>query len=275
MKDFFSSIFFKVVVAIFALSLGAAAYTFSFSGTSSLATTITGTLLSPLQTTFSNITIFMSNVYTKSFEFDEVMEENERLKQQVSELSDQARLYEYALTENEHLKEILEISEVNQTYEFEICEIVGKDFSNTSSVLTLDKGTSAGIELNDCVITADGLVGYITRVGLNFSQVTTVLDPTFTMGTLISRSREIGVCEGNLELLEQSSLKLTYLDKNADVLVGDTVESSGITGIYPKGIAIGTISAITTETNGISKYTIIEPFVDVDEINQVYIIKSF
>lgn len=275
MKDFFSSIFFKAIISIFALLLGASAYTFSFSGASTPATTVTGAILSPLQTAFSNMTIFFSNAYTKSFEWDEVLAENESLKLKISQLEQEARSYEYALYENEYLKDLLNISNVNKSFELELCEIVGKDFSNTSSILTLDKGFNAGIEINDLVITADGLVGYISRTGANFSQVTTLVDPTFTIGCLISRTREIGISEGNLEFLADCKLKFAHLDKNSDISIGDTIETSGITGLYPKSIAVGTIVDITTEVNGISKYTVIEPFVDIYNINQVFIIKDF
>lgn len=275
MREFFSSIFFKIILAIFAISLGATVYTFSYSGASSPATNITGTILLPLQSAFSNTTKFFSNVYTKTFELDAIIEENQQLKEEVSILQAEAREYEYVLNENVHLKEILKISEANQEFVFELCEVVGKDFSNTLSVLTLDKGQNSGIKIGDTVITANGLVGYISRVGVNYSQVTTLIDPTFTIGALISRSREIGICEGNLELLGNGYLKFGFLDKNADVEVFDVIETSGITGIYPKGIAIGTILETTVEANGISKYTIIKPFVDVEELNQVYIIKEF
>lgn len=275
MRDFFSSIFFKIILGIFIISLGAAAYTFSYSGTTSPITNITGTILLPLQSAFANTATFFSNVYTKSFEFDEVMAENESLKEQISILNAKTREYEFALEENEHLKEILNISQVNQEFQMELCEIVGRDFSNTSSILTLDKGQNAGIEVGNAVITADGLVGYVTRVGINYSQVTTLIDPNFTIGALISRSRQVGICEGTLELLANDNLKFGYLDKNADVQIFDVIETSGITGIYPKGLAIGTIIDVTIEENGISKYTVIKPFVEIDELKQVYIIKEF
>lgn len=275
MRDFFSSLFFKLVLSIFVACFGAAVYTFAFSGASTPIANITGTILSPLQASFSNISIFLSNVYTKSFEFDEVLAENKALKEKIDELSHMALQYEYALYENEHLKAILNISQVNQDFSFELCEIVGRDFSNTQSILTLDKGTNSGIAINDCVITSAGLVGYVTRVGINYSQVTTVIDPSFTIGAIISRSREVGVCESNLEFFLNNTLKISYLDRHSDVEIGDVIETSGITGSSPKSLRIGTVSEVAIELNGISKSATIVPFVDIENINQVYIIKDF
>lgn len=275
MRDFFSSLFFKIVLSAFVICLGAAVYTFAFAGTSTPITNITGAILTPLQASFSNISLFLSNVYTKSFEFDEVLAENEELKAKIDELERLALQYDYALYENDHLKAILNISQVNQEFAFELCEVVGRDFSNTQSILTLDKGTNAGISINDCVITSAGLVGYVTRVGVNYCQVTTVIDPNFTIGGIVSRSREVGVCDSNLELFLNKKLKISYLDKHSDIEIDDVIETSGVTGSSPKGLLVGTVRDIFIETNGISKSATIEPFVDVSDINQVYIIKDF
>lgn len=274
MRKFLDSKFFKFLIALSIICIGAATYTFSFNSNTP-AVSFSGMLFAPVENVFTNISIYFSNIYTKSFEIEQIIDENTQMHSLISKLESEIRSLENYKQENSELKTMLGIKTLNPTFDFELCEVVGRNISSTSSVLTLDKGENAGIEVNDCVITDDGLVGYITRVGPNYSQLITVLDPSLAIGSIADRSRQIGVCEGSLSLLIEEHLKLSYLDKNADILVGDTIETSGVSGIYPKGILIGEVVEISVEDHGSSQYAKISPSVDVNKITSVYVIKSF
>lgn len=118
-------------------------------------------------------------------------------------------------------------------------------------------------------------MGYVSTVGLNFCEVKPVTDLSLKVGAVVSRTREVVVAEGSFDLAEEGLLRLSYLKNDSDVLVGDTVETSGYGGVFPKGLLIGTITEVLPESHGISTYAKIRPAVDLSALKKVYIIKSF
>lgn len=274
MREFISGRFIKVTFCALIISFGAFAYNFMSSVT--LPTTnIIGSSLVFVQDGFSNVSKFFSNAFSKSFEFDQIIEENSILKSQISSLEEKLRDAEFALIENEGLRSILNIKDQNNNYDMCIAEVVGKNLTSNQHILTLDVGIRHDISVNDLVITSSGVVGYISEVGENYSKVRTVLDPKFTIGCIVSRSRVLGILENSLEYTSDGFLKLGYIDKNADVLITDTVETSGVSGLFPKGLLIGTVNSIKVESQGVSKYATLNPAVDFDNLNQVYVIRGF
>ena len=109
----------------------------------------------------------------------------------------------------------------------------------------------------------------------NSCQVKPITDVSVKMGAVVSRTREVVVAEGSFELAGDGLLRLSYLQNDSDVLVGDTVETSGYGGIFPKGLLIGTITEVLPESHGISTYAKIQPAVDLTALKKVYIVKSF
>ena len=94
-------------------------------------------------------------------------------------------------------------------------------------------------------------------------------------GAIVTRTREVAVAEGDFDLMEDETLKLAYLTRDAEAIIGDTVETSGTGGIFPKGLLIGTIESIQPEDHGMSNYAVIEPAVDISAVKRVYVITDF
>ena len=141
--------------------------------------------------------------------------------------------------------------------------------------LSLDKGLSHGVEVGDLVTTVDGMVGYVSEVYSNNCEVTTVVDVEMQCGALITRTRETAIAEGNYDLMAEGNLRLSYLTEDSSVVIGDTVETSGRGGLFPKGVMIGTVESVLPEENGISYYAVIKPFVNVDTVSSVSIVTDF
>lgn len=234
-----------------------------------------GFITTPLQKAVSSVSGQVNDWYDYAFRYEALEEENETLRQRVRELEQNERDADLALEENDRLRALLGIKERNRDFEFEICEVVARGPGDWASTLTLDKGSSSGIEEDDCVITEDGMVGYVTAVAPTYCEVTTVVDTDMQAGALITRTREITIAEGDYALMEDGLLKLSYLKKDADIVIGDTVETSGSGGVFPKGLMIGAIERIIPEEHGISNYAVVKPFVDVSTVKNVFVIKSF
>ncbi len=170
---------------------------------------------------------------------------------------------------------MLGIAEANADFEFTPCLVVGNDRNGYSHTLTLNKGTADGLEYKDLVMTADGVVGYINEVGLTWSKAVTVLDSSCEIGAIVTRTQDVGVLDWDYSLSEEGLLKLAYLNTEVVLNNGDAVETSGVGGVFPKGILLGRVRELKSESHGISQYAVLEPAVDVNEVSTVFVITNF
>lgn len=256
------------------LCLGAAVYS-GATGRSAFLAKALGTALAPVQQGVAWVSGKVDAGIGYFTEYEALEAENAALRQQVAEFEQQLRDSDAALEENERLRELVGIAQRNRDFSYDLAEVIAHNPGEWSSVLSIDKGENAGFEVGDLVVTAEGMVGYISSVSMNYSEVTTVLDPQMQAGALLTRTRETAIAEGDYSLLGEGRLRLSYLGKSSDVVIGDTVETSGRGGVFPKGIMIGTVESILVEEDGMSNYAVIRPFVDVESVTHVFIIKDF
>ncbi|MBQ5816045.1 MAG: rod shape-determining protein MreC, partial [Oscillospiraceae bacterium] len=163
----------------------------------------------------------------------------------------------------------------NPDYEMEAATVIGRDSAAAFGKFTINKGSLNKIEVNSPVITEDGLVGIITEVGPTYSVVTTILDPDINVGIFNSRTQETGVVGGSAELYSKGRTKLKLLPRDTALVSGDIIETSGIGGLFPSGVLIGTVKTMGAENSGVSMYAEIEPIVDVMSVSDVVIVTDF
>ncbi|MBQ6867801.1 MAG: rod shape-determining protein MreC, partial [Clostridia bacterium] len=174
--------------------------------------TVIGTVLTPIQSFVNSASDSVKGFFSYFYEFDSLKAENEQLKDKIAELEKLESKYNKAISENQYLRVLARLSIENPTYEYEFASVTAIETSDYHKIVTIDKGQAHGIELYDCAIVREGLVGYVSKVGPNFAEITTVLDPSMKIGALISRTQEIGVAEGMAEYIHENKLKLSYLD---------------------------------------------------------------
>lgn len=200
-----------------------------------------------------------------------MQEENEELKQKNSELEQSLRELEIIKSENATLKEYVNLKDKYAEYTTIPAYVIQKDISNYSDTMILNVGSRDGIEVNMTVISDQGLVGHIISVTETTSKLQTIIDTASTTSCIITSSRDMMIARGTLS--ENSTLKATYIPTEATVLEGDKVETSGLGGIYPKGIYIGTIKQVNNTKNITDRYAMIETAVDFSKLETVLIIK--
>lgn len=207
----------------------------------------------------------------KFFENIETLKaENEQLKQQNSELEKSLREFEVMKTENEQLKQQLNLAEKYTEYTTIPGTIISRDISNYSKTLLINIGSDNGIKENMTVIAEEGLVGYVVSTTPTTAKIQTIVDSASSTSCLTSTTRENMICKGTIE--NESTLKATNLSIDANVIQGDSVETSGMGGIYTKGIYVGRIKSVSDGTNKIDSYAIIETAVDFDKLETVLVI---
>ncbi len=157
----------------------------------------------------------------------------------------------------------------NQNYASIVANVIGRDPSNWNASLIIDRGHAEGIEVGQPVVSPLGVVGRIFEVGQNTSKVILLSDPTFAVAAVVQRSRENGLLTGTL----QGVLRLQYLTDNADVKVGDTVVTSRLSTAFPEGILIGQITDVQASVNTHTVECLVDPAVDLSELEEVIVIK--
>lgn len=271
MRNIFTTRLLTVILLIAAVCLGLAAYT-GATGQNSPVSAAVGTVLSPLQKGVSVVTNKVGHLVDHFQNYDEMETENKQLREKVAQLEQQVRDAQVALDENERLRVLTGLVEANPTFHYDMAEVIARSPGQWATTISIDKGSLAGVSENDLVVTAEGMVGYVSMVAPTYSKVTTVLDTNMHTGALVTRTRESGIAQGDYELMGSGMLRLSYLGKDSDVVIGDTVQTSGEGGIFPKGIMIGTVERVMIEENGMDNYAVIRPFVDPATVTDVYVI---
>ena len=161
-------------------------------------------------------------------------------------------------------------------FELEDATVTLRTASNWDSTLTINKGSNVDVAVGDCVVDAYGnLVGVISEVGLNYSVLSTVIDPSTEIGGRIPRTDDNAVLEGDFTLMREGRLKLSYLPENSQLISGDQITTSGLGDIYPSGLVVGTVESIHTEADGLTRYAVVTPAADLDDLRYVFVIKDF
>ena len=198
------------------------------------------------------------------------------LRRRVADLEEQARQGQEALAENAQLRELLNLQERRKDLEFESAKITARSTSNWESTLTISKGSAAGVEAGDCVITETGvLVGVVSETSLLSSTVATLIDTSIEVGGVVTRTYSAGILEGDFDLMNQGLLRLSYLPEGAGLVAGDEVLTSGLGGIYPAGLVVGRVQGVFNDAAGMSRYAIVDPSVELGGLIEVFVIKDF
>lgn len=226
----------------------------------------------PIQNGFTYLKNKLSGNDTFFADMDTLKQENESLKQKNSELEQSLRELEIIKSENETLKEYLNLEEKYQDYTTIPADVINRDISNYSRTIVINVGSDDGIEEDMTVIADSGLVGHVISVTSNTAKVQTIVDTATAVTSTISTTEDTIIVQGTLD--DKTTLKATFIPTDAVVLEGDSVETSGIGGIYPKGIHIGTIKEVVNTSNITDRYAIVETAVDFNRLNTVLVITN-
>jgi len=227
--------------------------------------------LAPLQSGVMIVSNKVSGFLSYVTSIAEVRVENERLKDQVNQLiTENNRLIEYR-QENARLRKLLSFQEaVGSNYSLIAARVIARNPENWYSTLSIDKGQIQGIEKNMPVINDVGLVGRVINVAPDSAEVLLIIDREGAVGGMVQQSRVPGVVEGygpNTDLLQ-----MIHLAHDAPVYRNQVVITSGLGGIFPKGLRIGYVNNVVPEANGLMKRAYLQPFVDFDRLEEVMVI---
>lgn len=235
---------------------------------------VVNTVASPLKTGFSYIAHSVVGFRDFIWDMRAYKEDNERLEAENTALKQQNRDVASYREENERLLALLDLRESLSEYSTVAAKVISYSGNNWYEKIEINKGAVNGLSEGNAVITPEGIVGKITQVGPNYSVVTTILDPSSAVGIRVVRTGGMGLIEGDAELVKDSLCKLSFLDRDTPLIIGDVAQTSGTGGVYPAGFAVGSVMSVSADSMGILKYAVITPSVDFDKLSEVLVING-
>lgn len=273
MRHFFTTKI-KIVLLAAVLIAAVSALVLSLTGNSYPSTVVQG-VLAPLRAGATHLTAQAEKLYDYIFSYESLLAENEALKEQLSQMENQARQAAALTKENQALRDALELKQNNEGYEMVDGYIISWSSNDWSSTFTINQGTNAGIAEGMCAITANGeVVGLVSEVGSNYAVIKTVLDSSLEISATIVSSGYNGMVKGGYSTDHPDQMRMNYLPSSATIRNNDQVVTTGST-VYPRNLILGYVVDAGFDDTGVAKYAQLRPAADIGALDQVFIITKY
>lgn len=273
MKHFFTTRVKVVIVIAVLLAVGLTVLT-NLTGLSIPDMLVKG-VLTPIRTGASKLTAQAEQFYNYMFRYEELAEENEKLKAQIAQMEDNARQANSVARENDRLRDLLALLKNHEDYVPVDAYIIGRSSVEYSSTFTINRGKNAGIEAGMCVITSNGaVVGLVIESGPNYAEVKTVLDSSLEISATIAGAGYNGMVKGAYLSGKEGLLRMDYLPSDAVIRNNDQVVTAGST-VYPRELLLGYVVDADFSDTGVAKYAFLQPAADIETLEQVFIITQY
>lgn len=225
--------------------------------------------VTPVQSVVLGVQDSIKGVWTDYFLLIGVKEENDGLRKTMYQLVEENRRLREEVRQGERLRELIEFKS-GLPYTTAGASIVGYNMERWTRTIVIDKGASDGIGKDHAVIATAGVVGRITEVNGESSRVLLSTDLRSNIDVIIERSRVKGVVEGN----GTDGLVMKYVRQVDDIKVGDQVVTSGLSGIFPKGIMVGEVTKVENSNDNFFKHVEVRTIVDMGSLEEVLVLKE-
>lgn len=261
-------IFIAVALSVFFLIFTSAKGKYHFPLSERIVTSAVAPFLGPVNEVGNHMRRMTAGIW----EIAAVYEQNQMLRSEVTQLREmQVQMNEIA-AENQRLHALLGYKQTMVQFDLLVANVVARDPGNWTNSILINLGSGDGIQKDMTVVNAGGLVGNVAEVFAETSRVQLILDPRSSVGAIVQRpeSRVAGIVEGSLD--HNLAARMVNIARDADIVVGDQIVTSGFGGIYPKGIAVGVVNSIADAEGGLLKYAIVKPVVDFQKLEEVAVI---
>ena len=253
---------------------------FALMGWGSLLQDVGSSILYPFQWVAAQVENGVTGFISYFQDIQELQNEVEALRAENESLKSELVNAEITADENHWLYRYLAMKEEHSDYQLCAATVIASSSSvgmggEYVTEITLNRGTASGVEAGMPVVTPSGLVGVVVESHINHCRVSTVLDTSVSVGSVVTRSSEKGLCEGDYTLVHNGQTSLRYLPEEADVQPEDIVVTSGLGSVYPYGIPIGRVVSVSSNAYSRTIEAVIQPFNDFSELTRVVILTSY
>ena len=276
MKDFFDTWKFKILVIVAVFLVGIMAYAGANGRLTAAPQELLSVVLTPLQKVTSALSGGAASVWEKYTSIDDVMDRNEQLEAENAELRQQMVDYDRIKAENDAYKALARIQDTNSEASYVSAFVISRDPLDEFGGFTLDQGSTDGVAVNDAIISDRGyLLGVVVEVDATSCKVMTILHPSFNAAGVISRTRENGIITGSADYAADGQCVLTNLDRATEARKGDQVITTGLGGVFPANLLVGTVQEVVPEQSGKSSSAVILPGADPRTVKHVFIVTEY
>ena len=226
-------------------------------------------ITAPFQNLANNTINATRNIWFKYFDLINVRKENIRLKEQINYLKTENYRNQELLSTYSRLQRLLQFTETTDQAVL-AAQVIGRDPSGFFQSVIINKGLDSGLLVNMPVVNEDGIVGRIVSVSDNYSKILLITDQNSAVDCIIQRSRDNGIVKGSS--LFSDECIMDYVLKTSDIQEEDTIITSGIGGIFPKGIPVGKVTDIEDPPDKLFKEITVRPFVDFSKLEEILVI---
>jgi len=224
--------------------------------------------VSPFQELVSSSIRTCKQIWKNYFSLVAVAYENERLRSALSKAYELNNRCLETQRSNKRLRALLDFKETNKAFQLVAAEVIGRDPSYWSKTMMIDKGSIDGLHNGFPVVVHRGIVGQIIETTGHYSKVLLIIDQNSAVDSLLQRTRVRGIIKGD----SSKSFFFEYVLRKGNVEIGDMVISSGLDGVYPKGLRVGTVSEILRSNSGIFQEIKVTPYVDFEKLEEVFVL---
>lgn len=275
MRNFLRSTSFKILLTVAVVLLaGAIAAAALASGTSPL-TSAVGTVFSPLSDAAAYISEKFDNFKGGFISSRSYMDRVEELEEQVADYQSKLVDYEKLQKQVEAYEKFLGVKEKNPDFQFVAGTVIGRDAADVFGSFVLNCGSADGVAVGDPVISGEYLIGIVNETSPTSCTVLSVCDPKFSAAAYEIRTGEAGYTQTTTKLGVQGILKLSGLERDTAVAEGGIVCTSGVGGVFPRGLIIGTVTTVQKEEGDISYYAEVKPEMEISEVQDAFVITDF
>ncbi len=209
----------------------------------------------------------VERLWLSYFYLVDLRKENQTLKKELDALRMENDRYRELMASQQRLRELLQFKNTIG-WPVVAAQVIGRDPTGWFESIIIDKGKREGVKVNMPVVNAAGVVGQVVSASLNYAKVLLIVDQNSAVDCLIQRSREKGIAKG----FSSRMCKLDYVLKTADVILGDAVVTSGVGGIYPKGLPVGEVVGVRDIPWEFFKDIQVRPKVDFSKLEELLVI---
>lgn len=232
-----------------------------------------GAVLNPIQKFGYWVNDKVSGAIDFFWNFSTIKSENEELKKTNKELEEQLIEYSDIKKENDRFREILDFKNQKSNFQYVGCNIIGYSGGSFLKGYIIDKGEKDGLAKGMVVISGKGLVGQVSSVSSNWAIVQSIVNENIAVAAQVQdTSDNTGIVRGYIDNKGNYLAKIENLPMNSNIKEGDTILTSGLGGVYPKNIKIGTVKSVEEDNVKVMKSAVIEPSVDFTKLEELFVI---
>ncbi len=245
---------------------------FKFSDQLSSVKTVVGNVMTPMQKGINTVGQFISDKLDLISSKQELLEENQKLKRQLDEMSYDNKILIGENSELENYRELFKLKKKYPDYPTEAAAVISRDGNNWFRVFTIDKGTEDGVEVDMNVISGNGLVGIVSEAGKHYAKVRSIIDDKSNVSAMFEKSGETCIVKGNMESINSGYIDVEMISNTAKIKDGEEIVTSHVSDKFLQGLSIGFVKDITSDGSTLTQTAHLIPAVNFDQLEYVLVI---